>query len=282
MHKNNSSIIFFVFFLTITFISSPAITIEISTVSIIIQSNQELDTWKTIPASEAKAIVLNTTSLFIVDVRTQDEYDKGHVEGAILIPYTEIATSENLPEDKSNPILVYCRSGSRSAIASQTLEDLGYTSIWNIESGLLNGWIPAGYFITISVTEASNLVISNSNLVIIDVRSQQEYNEGHIGGAILIPLNELNTTSSLPVDKESPIIVYCHSGLRSAIASQQLEDQGYTKVMNMEGGFNEWLIAGFTSGTMRVTTNDPGFSFHLMLACIISIMIIIKKRKRKK
>ena len=66
----------------------------------------------------------------IIDARTQEEFDEGHIENAILIPEYEISerAEKELP-DKNQLILVYCRSGRRSKIASQTLVDLGYTNV---------------------------------------------------------------------------------------------------------------------------------------------------------
>ena len=60
----------------------------------------------------------------IIDVRTKEEYDESHLVDAINIPYDEI--DENIDIDKDNIILVYCRSGNRSSIAYDLLEDLGY------------------------------------------------------------------------------------------------------------------------------------------------------------
>ena len=66
----------------------------------------------------------------ILDVREQYEYDEGHILGAILIPYGEIAdrAEKELP-DKNQLILVYCRSGRRSKIAAEELVKLGYTNV---------------------------------------------------------------------------------------------------------------------------------------------------------
>ncbi|MBR6089168.1 MAG: rhodanese-like domain-containing protein [Anaerolineaceae bacterium] len=68
----------------------------------------------------------------IVDVRRQDEYDAGHIPGAILIPNESIGTTrpEELP-DLKQIILVYCRSGNRSAQASQKLADMGYKNVFD-------------------------------------------------------------------------------------------------------------------------------------------------------
>lgn len=83
-----------------------------------------------ITAEEAKQIMDTEEGYIILDVREQDEYDAGHIPGAILIPYTQIEEKANemLP-DKEQLILVYCRSGRRSKIAAEALVKLGYTNI---------------------------------------------------------------------------------------------------------------------------------------------------------
>ncbi len=75
----------------------------------------------------------------IVDVRRQDEYDTGHIPGAILIPNESITSErpEELPE-LDQIILIYCRSGNRSKQAAQKLADMGYTNIY--EFGGINTW----------------------------------------------------------------------------------------------------------------------------------------------
>ena len=83
-----------------------------------------------ITAQEAKAIMDSEEGYIILDVREQDEYDAGHIPGAILIPYTQIEekAAAMLP-DQDQLILVYCRSGRRSKIAAEALVELGYTYI---------------------------------------------------------------------------------------------------------------------------------------------------------
>lgn len=82
---------------------------------------------------------------FLLDVRTTAEWEQdGHLENATLIPHTELETRENeLPEDKDALILLYCRSGNRSQDAAQTLLDMGFTNLMELESGI-NGWKDAG------------------------------------------------------------------------------------------------------------------------------------------
>ena len=83
-----------------------------------------------ITAEEAKKLMDSEEGCIILDVRSREEYDQGHIPGAILIPDTEIeAKAADLLPDKDQLILVYCRSGRRSKLAAQSLADLGYTNI---------------------------------------------------------------------------------------------------------------------------------------------------------
>ncbi|MBE6650736.1 MAG: rhodanese-like domain-containing protein [Ruminococcaceae bacterium] len=83
-----------------------------------------------ITPDEAKHIMDSGEEYVLLDVREQNEYDEGHIPGAILIPYTEIEEkAESMIPDKNKQILVYCRSGRRSKIASEALLKLGYTDI---------------------------------------------------------------------------------------------------------------------------------------------------------
>ena len=83
-----------------------------------------------ITAQEAKEIMDSQQGHVILDVREQDEYDAGHIPGAVLLSYTQIEEkAEELLPDKDQLILVYCRSGRRSKIAAEALVELGYTNI---------------------------------------------------------------------------------------------------------------------------------------------------------
>ena len=83
-----------------------------------------------ITAEEAKQIMDTEDGYIILDVRTQEEYDEGHIPGAIVISHEGIAEkAEDVLTDKDQLILVYCRSGRRSKIAAEALVELGYTNI---------------------------------------------------------------------------------------------------------------------------------------------------------
>ena len=94
------------------------------------EENDREAVYMNITAEEARQIMDSEEGYVILDVRTQEEYDQGHIPGAILIPNTEIeARAEQELPDKDQLILVYCRSGRRSKLAAGILVSLGYTDI---------------------------------------------------------------------------------------------------------------------------------------------------------
>ena len=101
---------------------------------------------------------------------------------------------------------------------------------------------------TISVSDASAMIQSSPNLVILDVRTADEYAQGHLKGAINIPLSDLPVQIG-ELDRNRPILIYCRTGVRSAQASTILVNAGFTQVYDMEGGLNAWINAGYPTVT---------------------------------
>lgn len=92
-----------------------------------------------IDAEQAKTLMDTETDYIILDVRTEEEYNEGHIANAILIPNTEIRERAELElTDQDQLILVYCRSGNRSKLAAAILVELGYTNV--VEFGGINSW----------------------------------------------------------------------------------------------------------------------------------------------
>ena len=98
------------------------------------------DSYRQISQETAKEMMNADDGHIIIDVRRHDEFDSGHIEGAICIPNESIDT-EQPPEltDLNQIILVYCRSGRRSKEAAQKLYDMGYTNVY--ECGGIINWI---------------------------------------------------------------------------------------------------------------------------------------------
>ncbi len=87
-------------------------------------------------------------------------------------------------------------------------------------------------------------IYQQGGVVIVDVRELDEYQAGHIPGAVLIPLGQLpKRLQEVPRDTE--VILVCRSGNRSHQAYAYLRDQGFTNVHNMPGGMNAWIAAGY-------------------------------------
>jgi len=92
----------------------------------------------------------------------------------------------------------------------------------------------------VTTEEAVNIMQTEENYVILDVRTAQEFASGHIPGAALLP-NETIGTEDIPLlpDKDQLILVYCRSGNRSKQAAEKLAQLGYTNIVEF-GGINSW------------------------------------------
>ena len=101
-------------------------------------TNKEI-TYEIISQTQAKDIMDNGTGYVIVDARTSEEFNEGHIKNAINLDYEEVTQkAESLLPDKNQLILIYCRSGRRSKIAAESLCQLGYTNVK--EFGGINDW----------------------------------------------------------------------------------------------------------------------------------------------
>lgn len=94
--------------------------------------------YKHITAEVAKEIMDSEKNIVILDVRTQEEYSLGHIRGAVCLPNEEIMEEPKELADKSQKILVYCRSGIRSVQAAQKLANMGYENV--LEFGGILEW----------------------------------------------------------------------------------------------------------------------------------------------
>ena len=111
------------------------------------------------------------------------------------------------------------------------------------------------------------------NLVILDVRTKGEYDGGHIYGATLIPVTELQARiGELASHKYDPILVYCGSGGRSATASGILDSNGFTEVYNMLGGIAAWRAAGYPTWISTVHNINTTYNYDTIQAAIDSAL----------
>ncbi len=119
----------FCVFASVLFMAFPACSKEEES-TFTSETKEETVSYEQISQTQAKKIMDSGKKCVILDVREQDEYDAGHIPGALLIPYTQIEEkAPTLLPDRGELILVYCRSGRRSKIASESLVKLGYTQV---------------------------------------------------------------------------------------------------------------------------------------------------------
>jgi len=96
--------------------------------------------YREVDAPEAQEVIANLDPV-ILDVRTQDEYEGGHLENAWLIPVQEIQSRlKDLEPHKDRPVFVYCRSGNRSTVAAKVLVDAGFPQVINLRKGIID-WV---------------------------------------------------------------------------------------------------------------------------------------------
>lgn len=96
-------------------------------------------TYTNIESEEAKDRLDSEKGIILLDVRTKEEYDSGHIKDSMLIPVDVLKDeAESKLKDKEAPIFVYCRSGNRSVTAAKILVDLGYKNVYNL--GGINRW----------------------------------------------------------------------------------------------------------------------------------------------
>jgi len=96
-------------------------------------------------AAESQVLLADAPSgLVILDIRTPDEFNAGHLAGANNLDFYEPDFAASLDElDKDLPYFVYCRSGNRSATAIETMKDLGFTEVYELDGGIVS-WAEAG------------------------------------------------------------------------------------------------------------------------------------------
>lgn len=220
---------------------------------------------------------------FLLDVRSVQEVESnGYIEGATVIPLREIGQNTNLLPDFDTTIVSYCGSGWRCTIAMTALAALGWQDVLTLKGNSFGGWVNAGYPVSKGVPEAVPLnaaqpdavllaridetlysipknwgaittdtlhseIVENSDILLIDVRRQEELEEsGLIEGAIHIALESfIDDKPNWPDDKDAKIVIYCGSGHRSTIAMTILWTYGYSDVRSLYGGIYGWLDAGY-------------------------------------
>ena len=111
----------------------------------------------------------------------------------------------------------------------------------------------------ITSQQLSDFLSNDEDIILLDIRTEDEYQAGHIQGAQWFPRGKLEYyVQDLIKDPESRVVLYCRTGGRSALATLTMHDMGYINVVDLNGGFKEWVAEGNTfynlHGENRVVT----------------------------
>ncbi len=207
--------------------------------------------YENLSPAEVKQKLDAEENVFVLDVRQPEEYAQGYVPTAYLLPLGEIEQRlDEVPRDK--PVIVVCKSGGRSARASQTLEDNGFDNILNMPGGTM-AWIDLPAYVSIKGADLWDQ-LTDPDAFILDVRKADEYAAEHIEEAISIPFDELaDRLDEVPQDKEITAIGKDDS--EGAQAAEKLIELGYTGVRSLEGGMMDWDLATAVSAMgKKITT----------------------------
>lgn len=175
----------------------------------------------------------------VIDVRSKEEYDAGHVKFAINIPTDELEKRLSEIEDwKDKSVITICNTGKKSATAAEILVKNGFQKVANAEG--------VKSFTYTTMTKVTSLrgadlqaIADAGTHTIIDVREPKDFEAGHLKGAINVPVDALEEKlAEIPMDK--PIVAHCYTGNRSMQIAESLVEKGYSNVANALDGTKEF------------------------------------------
>jgi glyoxylase-like metal-dependent hydrolase (beta-lactamase superfamily II)/rhodanese-related sulfurtransferase len=198
--------------------------------------------------SPAKVDALSHKGYIILDVRPSASYGNGHVRGSLNIALGgQFASWAGTLIALGTPIIVVADEIAEVDEAVLRLARVGIESVKGFLGGGMYAWDQAGMSaITMPqmpVDELRSRMGEQSDLQVVDVRRPGEYNNGHVPGALNLPLDHLQA-QSFNLDRTRPTAVICASGYRSSAATSLLERQGFSQLINVVGGTNAWIAAG--------------------------------------
>lgn len=212
---------------------------------------------KIINTDELKAMIDAKKDFVLIDTRSKEEYQEAHIITAINIPEKQFEKmAPDLLKEKDKMLVFYCNGVKcgKSKRTAKIAESMGYKNIAIYNEGF-PVWEERGYKIVagpeyekkiettkIGPADLKKMIDDNSqDYVLIDVRDEIEYKEGHIPTSINIPVNTIASKQDI-LPKEKKIIVYCNSGSRSYIAYRKLMRMEYKNIYQTL--FSDWKEAG--------------------------------------
>ena len=186
----------------------------------------------------------------VLDTRPAAEYGAGHIAGSLQIGLSgQFASWAGTLIRPEIPILLVTGDSASVAEARTRLARVGLENVAGYLDGGVLAWDQAGRPLSgteqISVDALRDRLHEESeNLQVLDVRRPAEWQAGHIGNAMHVPLNALSQQCDR-LDRSRPVAVICASGYRSSIATSALEGLGFDHAINVVGGMTAWIAAKF-------------------------------------
>ena len=187
----------------------------------------------------------------ILDVRSAADFGASHVPGSMNIGLGgQFASWAGTLIAMETPLVIVAESEEKAHEALMRLARVGLENVKGYLAGGVDAWKTAGFEVAtvpqISVTELKDLIASEPDLQVVDVRRPGEYESGHAPRAATAPLSNLNETlPSLKLDPTRMTAVICAGGYRSSAATSIMQPRGFTNLLNVTGGTSAWIKAGY-------------------------------------
>ena len=220
-----------------------------------------------IDSTALQALLASDTLHACIDVRERGEFARAQIAGTSPVNRgaLEIRVPVMVP-DRRVPVVVCCDNGRRSALSAGTLASMGYTDVRILAGGIdewrrqglpvRSGWgvhgkeygerVAHGGDVThLSAVELARRRKAGDDVVVVDVRSREEYLRGHVPDTYHIPGgNLLVDAPRLPLKEDTTLVVSCAGRTRGILGAQLLHDNGFTNVYALENGVMGWFLAG--------------------------------------
>jgi rhodanese-related sulfurtransferase/glyoxylase-like metal-dependent hydrolase (beta-lactamase superfamily II) len=195
---------------------------------------------------------MQQSGAIVLDTRPDSEFGAGHIPGSVNIPLSgQFASWAGALLGLETELVLLAESPDRATESRMRLARVGIERVAGYLAGGIAAWQTANHPIEqlphITVQDLNRLQREEAHLQIADVRRSAEWEEGHIEGALLLPLNRIANAilgEKAELDPDRPIAVHCKGGYRSAIAASLLLRAGFHTVVNVTGGFDAWKAAG--------------------------------------
>lgn len=205
-------------------------------------SKESEKTYNKIDSTKTVELANETKETLVIDVRGADAYEKGHLANAINIPFDDFEGKiSDLEGYKDQTIVLICNTGNKSGKAGQMLVDKGFTKIYNAEDGMEEYDYDTVKYINVTGSEFEKLATENKDAVILDLRDAKDFEKSSVENAVNIPMDEFESKAKKELkNKDQEILLYCNTGTRTSEASQILEKDGYTNIINSIDGVKEY------------------------------------------